>query len=142
MVMHDAEQLVAMLQRLKRLGVQIAVDDFGTGYSSLELPASASRSIGSRSTARSCETSARDADDAAIVRAIIALGHNLGLKVVAEGVETEEQIDFLRRQRLRRDAGLLLLEAGLRAGGCASCCRRRAIGSPRSPRGRHRRRMG
>jgi len=95
MVMHDAEQLVAMLGELKRLGVQISVDDFGTGYSSLSylkrFP------VDRLKVDRSfVEHLATDSDDATIVRAIITLGHNLGLKVVAEGVELPEQLDFLR----------------------------------------------
>ena len=95
MVMHDAAQLVAMLGELKRLGVQIAVDDFGTGYSSLSylkrFP------VDRLKVDRSfVEHLATDSDDATIVRAIITLGHNLGLKVVAEGVELQEQVDFLR----------------------------------------------
>ncbi|MEJ1962439.1 MAG: EAL domain-containing protein [Gammaproteobacteria bacterium] len=95
MVMHDAAQLVAMLGELKRLGVQIAVDDFGTGYSSLSylkrFP------VDRLKVDRSfVEHLATDSDDATIVRAIITLGHNLGLKVVAEGVELQEQVNFLR----------------------------------------------
>ena len=95
MVMHDAAQLVAMLGELKRLGVQIAVDDFGTGYSSLSylkrFP------VDRLKVDRSfVEHLATDSDDATIVRAIISLGHNLGLKVVAEGVELQEQVNFLR----------------------------------------------
>ena len=95
MVMHDAAQLVAMLGELKRLGVQIAVDDFGTGYSSLSylkrFP------VDRLKVDRSfVEHLATDNDDATIVRAIITLGHNLGLKVVAEGVELQEQVNFLR----------------------------------------------
>lgn len=94
MVMHDAARMVQMLYAIKRLGVQIAVDDFGTGYSSLSylkrFPVD--RLKVDRSFVQDI---AVDADDAAIVRTIIALGHNLGLKVVAEGVETEEQIAFL-----------------------------------------------
>jgi len=95
-VMHDAPQLVAMLGELKKLGVHIAIDDFGTGYSSLN---SLKRfPVDRLKIDRSfVEHIATDSDDAAIVRTIIALGHNLGLKVLAEGVETIEQLGFLRR---------------------------------------------
>jgi diguanylate cyclase (GGDEF)-like protein/PAS domain S-box-containing protein len=94
-IMHDAEQFIAMLSEINDLGVQIALDDFGTGYSSLSylkrFPVD--RLKVDRSFVQDIAT---DADDATIVRTIVALGHNLGLKVVAEGVETEEQIEFLR----------------------------------------------
>jgi diguanylate cyclase (GGDEF)-like protein/PAS domain S-box-containing protein len=94
-VMHDAEQFISMLGELNDLGVQISLDDFGTGYSSLShlkrLPVD--RLKVDRSFVQDIAT---DADDATIVRTIIALGHNLGLKVVAEGVETAEQLEFLR----------------------------------------------
>ena len=94
MVMHDAPHLVAMLDELKSLGVQISVDDFGTGYSSLSylkrFP------VDRLKVDRSfVQDMARDADDATIVRAIVALGHNLGMKVVAEGVELAEQARLL-----------------------------------------------
>jgi diguanylate cyclase (GGDEF)-like protein len=94
-VMHDAPQLVGMLVELKRIGVQVAIDDFGTGYSSLS---SLKRfPVDRLKVDRSfVEHIATDPDDAAIVRTIIALGHNLGLKVVAEGVETAQQMQFLR----------------------------------------------
>jgi diguanylate cyclase (GGDEF)-like protein/PAS domain S-box-containing protein len=107
MVMHDAPQLVAMLDQLKSLGVQISVDDFGTGYSSLSylkrFP------VDRLKIDRSfVEHIASDDDDATIVRTIIALGHNLGLKVVAEGVESEEQLRFLRANHCDEAQGFLM----------------------------------
>ena len=93
-VMHGADQFISMLGELNDLGVQIALDDFGTGYSSLSylkrFPVD--RLKVDRSFVQDI---ASDADDATIVRTIVALGHNLGLKVVAEGVENEQQIEFL-----------------------------------------------
>ena len=95
LAMHGAEKYVRMLVAIKTLGVQIAVDDFGTGYSSLSylkrFP------VDQLKVDRSFVTDlATDPDDAAIVQAIIALGHKLNLRVVAEGVETAEQLEFLR----------------------------------------------
>jgi diguanylate cyclase (GGDEF)-like protein/PAS domain S-box-containing protein len=95
LAMHGAEKYVHMLGQIKALGVQIAVDDFGTGYSSLSylkrFP------VDQLKVDRSFVTDlATDPDDAVIVQAIIALGHKLNLRVVAEGVETTEQLEFLR----------------------------------------------
>jgi diguanylate cyclase (GGDEF)-like protein/PAS domain S-box-containing protein len=95
MVMHDPEQAVKLLVRLKDLGIHLSIDDFGTGYSSLSylkrLPLDSVKI--DRSFIRDIPG---DADDAAITRAIIAMAHSLRLKVVAEGVETEAQLGFLR----------------------------------------------
>ena len=96
LAMHGAEKYVEMLGQIKALGVQIAVDDFGTGYSSLSylkrFP------VDQLKVDRSFVTDlATDPDDAVIVHAIIALGHKLNLRVVAEGVETTEQFEFLRQ---------------------------------------------
>lgn len=94
-VMHNAERLIDMLCNIKALGVHISVDDFGTGYSSLSylkrFPVD--RLKIDRSFVQDILF---DKDGEAIVRTIIALGHNLGLKVVAEGVETAEQVQYLR----------------------------------------------
>jgi diguanylate cyclase (GGDEF)-like protein/PAS domain S-box-containing protein len=94
-VMKDAEKIVAMLNALKALGLRISVDDFGTGYSSLSylkrFPVDALKI--DQSFVRDV---VHDADSAAIVKAVISLAHILNLRVIAEGVETEMQCDFLR----------------------------------------------
>jgi len=95
LLMHDPERAIRTLRNLERFGVRLAVDDFGTGYSSLaylkRFP------IASLKIDRAFIAEAiTNPDDAAITLAIINLGHSLGLKVVAEGVETEEQLEFLR----------------------------------------------
>ncbi len=94
-VMQDAESSIQVLRQLSGLGVRISVDDFGTGYSSLSylrrLPLDKLKI--DRSFIREVAASR---DDAEIVRAIISLAHSLHLKVIAEGVETSDQLTFLR----------------------------------------------
>jgi diguanylate cyclase (GGDEF)-like protein len=96
-VMSNAECAVSVLEKLKSLGVQIAIDDFGTGYSSLaylkRFPIDILKV--DRSFIRDIPA---DSGDMKITRAIIAMAHGLRLKVVAEGVETREQLKFLRSQ--------------------------------------------
>jgi len=95
MVVGNVERAIATMRALKALGVQLALDDFGTGYSSLnylrrfpidklKIDQSFVQDLGS------------DAGAAGICSAVITLGHQLGMKVLAEGVETEAQSDFLR----------------------------------------------
>ncbi|MDD0974733.1 putative bifunctional diguanylate cyclase/phosphodiesterase [Pseudomonas fontis] len=94
--MSDADASMEVLQRLSEMGVDLSIDDFGTGYSSLmylkRLPANELKI--DRGFVRDLE---QDSDDAAIVSAIVALGQALGLRIVAEGVETNLQQDFLTR---------------------------------------------
>ncbi|WP_296952032.1 EAL domain-containing protein [uncultured Massilia sp.] len=95
LLMRDMHQAVERMRELKAMGVSLSIDDFGTGYSSL----SALKSF-PISTLKIDKSFVRDlghcADDQAIALAVISLGHRLHLRVIAEGVETEEQRDFLR----------------------------------------------
>jgi diguanylate cyclase (GGDEF)-like protein/PAS domain S-box-containing protein len=97
MVMQNAEQATAVLNEMRELGISLAIDDFGTGYSSLvylkRLPIDTLKI-----DKEFIDDLTRDADDEAITSTIITMGHSLGLNVVAEGVETESQINFLRKQ--------------------------------------------
>lgn len=95
MLMENEERTVSVLTQLNKLGVQISIDDFGTGYSSLRYLKCFPIHILKidQSFVREIETSATDA---AIVISIIMLARNLGLKVVAEGVEKAAQLEFLR----------------------------------------------
>ncbi|AKZ62229.1 diguanylate cyclase [Herbaspirillum hiltneri N3] len=106
-VMKDAEKTVATLNALKRLGLQVSVDDFGTGYSSLSylrrFPVDALKI--DKSFVRDI---ARDTDSAAIVKAVISLGHILNLRVIAEGVEDQEQYNFLLENGCDEVQGYLL----------------------------------
>ena len=100
MVMHNAEAAIATLQGLKSLGVTLSVDDFGTGYSSLsylkDLPIDALKI--DRAFVRDIGAGA-EREEGVLAQAIITLGHALDLKVVAEGVETDAQLRFLKRHR-------------------------------------------
>ena len=92
--MHAQEQAIALLAKVKSLGVAIALDDFGTGYSSLShlRRFAIDRLKIDRSFVADITT---DPDDAAIVAGVVALAHSLGLEVIAEGVETVAQKEFL-----------------------------------------------
>ncbi|QEQ95651.1 EAL domain-containing protein [Neptunomonas concharum] len=107
MIMEDVETVIETLQELKKLGVSLAIDDFGTGYSSLsylkrlpfdhlKVDASFVRDI------------PHDKNDMEITAAVIAMAHKLGLKVVAEGIETHDQLAFLRENSCEMGQGFLL----------------------------------
>ena len=104
--MQNAEQSLAIMRKLKEMGVRISIDDFGTGYSSLSylkrFPID---------TVKIDQNFVRDlaqsANDAAIVAAVISMARALKLSVIAEGVETEEQLEFLERERCETVQGFL-----------------------------------
>jgi len=103
-LMGDSSDTVCKLLRLKEMGIGISVDDFGTGYSSLSylkhLPIDTIKV--DRSFVRDI---VNDPDDAAIVDAIVAMAHSLKLNVIAEGVETVEQLEFLRQRKCQQAQG-------------------------------------
>jgi EAL domain-containing protein (putative c-di-GMP-specific phosphodiesterase class I) len=106
LLMRDTDATIEALKALKDFGVGVSVDDFGTGYSSLSylkrFP------IDELKIDRSfVQDLHRDADDAAICAAVLAMARQLDLKVVAEGVEIEEQLEFLRRHNCEQVQGYL-----------------------------------
>ena len=124
-IMETAETAIAMLVRLKSLGITLSVDDFGTGYSSLaylkRFPID--RLKIDRSFVIDLET---DSSDAVIATAVIALAHSLGLSVVAEGVESQGQSDFLREHGCDSVQGYFYCRPGP-ADIAAEFCRQRGI---------------
>jgi EAL domain-containing protein (putative c-di-GMP-specific phosphodiesterase class I) len=106
-LLDNVENVIATFQQLRDMGVKLAIDDFGTGYSSLSylkrFPVD---------YVKIDQTFIRDltpgSEDAAITRAIIAMAHSLELKVVAEGVETQSQMDFLKSQHCDELQGYLI----------------------------------
>jgi diguanylate cyclase (GGDEF)-like protein/PAS domain S-box-containing protein len=108
--MQEAETMVQRVNHLRRLGVRLAVDDFGTGYSSLSylqrFPVTAVKI--DRSFVRN---STSDPASAALVRSIIGMAHELRLRVIAEGVETEAQLQFLASHHCDEVQGYLLSQA-------------------------------
>jgi EAL domain-containing protein (putative c-di-GMP-specific phosphodiesterase class I) len=108
--MENVDATIVILQQLQQMGVHIAIDDFGTGYSSLNylkrFPIDALKI--DQSFVREITT---DPNDAAIAKAIIAMAQSLQLKVIAEGVETQEQCSFLRQSGCQAMQGYLFSRA-------------------------------
>ena len=106
-VMHDPEHSLAVLKGLRDCGISLSVDDFGTGYSSLahlkRLPVQELKI--DQSFVRNLDEAS---EDAVIVRSTIEMSHNLGLKVVAEGVEYPHSLDLLKRWQCDTAQGYLI----------------------------------
>ncbi|WP_287361484.1 EAL domain-containing protein [Mesorhizobium sp.] len=96
LIMQDIDLAVATMNQLQNLGVQISIDDFGTGYSSLS--ALKTFPVARLKIDKSfINDIAADENDQAVASAVISLGQNLNLRVIAEGVETDDQVAFLRK---------------------------------------------
>ena len=95
MLLHDMDYMLSLLNTLKQMGLKLAIDDFGTGYSSLAYlkKFKIDRLKIDRSFVRDI---ASDPNDAAIVRAVVQMAHTLNLRVIAEGVEDEDMLAYLR----------------------------------------------
>lgn len=109
LLMHSLDDLAEVLDRLRKEGLKISIDDFGTGYSSLsrlrELPIDMLKIDKSF-----VQGIAQESSDEAIVRAIISMANSLQLKVIAEGIETHGQLDFLRGEGCELIQGFLYAE--------------------------------
>lgn len=107
MVMGNVDEAIQTMHALRDLGLSLAIDDFGTGYSSLSylkrFPINTLKI--DQSFVRDLTT---DSDDASIIQAIIAMGRQLDMHVVAEGVETKEQLEFLRQHECEEVQGYLM----------------------------------
>jgi diguanylate cyclase len=103
-IIQDSKYAVAKMQQLKEMGIHLSIDDFGTGYSSLSylktFPIHTLKI--DRSFTRNIYA---DPKDASLVETIISMAHNLNLKVIAEGVETEEQLQFLQQKQCNEAQG-------------------------------------
>ncbi|WP_235550063.1 EAL domain-containing protein [Paenibacillus sp. Soil724D2] len=103
-IIQDSKYAITTMQKLKAMGIHLSIDDFGTGYSSLsylKLFPIDSLKIDRSFTSNIFE----DSKDAALVHTIIDMAHNLDLKVIAEGVETQEQLHFLRQRQCNEAQG-------------------------------------
>jgi diguanylate cyclase (GGDEF)-like protein len=115
----DIDFTISVLQTLKNMGIYISMDDFGTGYSSL--------SSLKRFPLSTLKIDRSFIDDAPIIKAVIALGHGLNLKVIAEGVETPGQLEFLREVKCDDVQGYFLSKP-LSAEAAANLCIQQAAG--------------
>ena len=115
LLLHDMEDIIDKMTALKAEGVSFSLDDFGTGYSSLSYLKRLPLSQLKIDQSFICDV-LTDSNDAAIARTVIALGMSLGLAVIAEGVETEGQREFLARLGCFAYQGYLFGRPGAAAG--------------------------
>ena len=137
-LMADTQRTVRLLGELHAMGLHLSIDDFGTGYSSLS--ALQQFPIGTLKIDQSfVRDVSEDAGDATIVRTIIDMGRSLGLDVVAEGIESQRHLDFLREHRCQYGQGKLFSEPNtidaLLALLARQASRRRAVRQPHPPHG-------
>ena len=105
-ILKDDEDTARMLRDLRSMGFRIALDDFGTGYSSMSYIRSFPLDVIKLDRCFVCEV-ASDPAAAGIANAVVMMAHSLGLTVVAEGIETKEQLQFLRERGCDEGQGYL-----------------------------------
>jgi EAL domain-containing protein (putative c-di-GMP-specific phosphodiesterase class I) len=103
-LLQDTDKVLIAVKALQELGIKLTMDDFGTGYSSLSYLKKFNLT-GLKIDRSFVADLTSEADDATIVRAIIQMGHGLGLTVIAEGVETQEQVTWLQQEGCERAQG-------------------------------------
>ena len=105
-LMEREQESIELLQKLRNLGVKIAIDDFGTGYSSLAYLKKFPLDV-LKIDKSFVDEIPNDKDDMVIAATIVAMGQNLGIRVLAEGVETQDQLDFLKSKQCHCYQGYL-----------------------------------
>ena len=106
--MTNVHETFSILTELKQLGVYVSVDDFGTGYSSLSYLKRYPIDIIKIDQSFIADI-AKDDKNEAIIKAIISMSHNLGLEVIAEGIEEPIQVDFLKRHRCQKGKAICII---------------------------------
>ena len=110
--MEDVDKTVEILKELKSMGVKVSIDDFGTGYSSLSylklFPIDTLKI--DQSFISTIKNDKDNTQNATIANIVIDLGHKLGMKVIAEGVETEDQVKFLKKYACDKIQGYVISE--------------------------------
>jgi EAL domain-containing protein (putative c-di-GMP-specific phosphodiesterase class I) len=107
LIMQDIQANIQKLKTIREMGIEVAIDDFGTGYSSLSYIAKLPVNTLKIDRAFIIKNMTSNADDLSIVSTIVSLAHSLNLRVVAEGVETEEQANLLRLLKCNELQGFL-----------------------------------
>ena len=108
--MGDVKQAIKVLEEIKKLGINISIDDFGTGYSSLSYLKKFPIDTLKIDQSFISTIDIVNSNNTSIANLVIDLGHKLGMNVIAEGVETQEQVDFLKKYACDKIQGYVISE--------------------------------